>query len=70
MNKGELFKLLENIPDDTEIKVLNCLIEDDESCPTFEICGGGMEESEKKEKIFILEFMDSDYIREDCCMKP
>jgi len=78
MNKQQLIHLLDQIPDNLEVRIQNACIIDDEFCPTFEVTSIGklsdaenLSDSEKEmmikdeEDCVIIEFSNENYLA-DC----
>jgi len=67
----ELIKKLKQYPEELEVRVMNMAIEDDESCPTFEIksISSAKENDEEFEEprdmdFVFIEILDNEYIQE------
>lgn len=72
MKVSELIEKLKQYPEDLEVRVMNVAIEDDESCPTFEIKSissakeNDEEFSEPRDMDFVfIEMLDNSYIQEE-----
>ena len=64
MKKNELIKKLLDIDGDFDVCAMNAYIEDDASCPGFEIESIELHEDDRKEKEFIsLQFADEKYLK-------
>ena len=68
MKVGELISMLEEFHEDTEVRICNVAIEDDEVCPTFQIDDVIEEEGHNGEEyvpVVTIEFQDSTYIQDE-----
>lgn len=68
----DLIEKLKQYPDDLEVRVMNVVIEDDESCPTFEIksVSSAKENDEEFEEprdmdFVFIEMLDNEYIQDE-----
>ena len=69
---SELIEKLQQYPSELEVRVMNVAIEDDESCPTFEIkaISSAKENDEEYEEprdmdFVYIEMLDNSYIQEE-----
>jgi hypothetical protein len=69
---SELIEKLQQYPNELEVRVMNVAIEDDESCPTFEVkaISSAKENDEDYEEprdmdFVYIEMLDNSYIQEE-----